>query len=173
MREDLRRRGGLSMSAIDLLESQHREVERLFAAFDKAGPAKKRDIFLQIADKLAVHATIEERHFYPAAKNEETEDLLADAVEQHLSMKRLIADLLDEDEEDEEAIDTKVKLLQEQVEQHVEEEENELFPRVEDALDASVLDSLEREMIATQEELLSKGHPRDQIPSETDAAATI
>jgi hemerythrin superfamily protein len=143
------------MSAIDLLESQHREVEKLFAAFEKASGAKRRDIFLQIADKLAVHSTIEEKHFYPAAKSEETEDLLAEAVEEHLGVKRIIADLKD------------------QIDQHVEEEENELFPRVEDALDATALDALEQEMLATQEELLSRGHPRDHIPQETGEAAQI
>src|SRR5436190_24115541 len=102
------------MSAIDMLESQHREVEKLFAAFEKASAAKKRDIFLQIADKLAVHATIEEKHFYPAAKNDETEDLLAESVEEHLSVKRLIADLLEDD--DDETLEAKVTVLKEQVE---------------------------------------------------------
>jgi hemerythrin-like domain-containing protein len=159
------------MGAIELLESQHREVEKLFAAFEKAGSAKKRDIFLQIADKLAVHATIEEKHFYPAAKTEETEDLLEESVEEHLSAKRIIADLLED--EDDEALEAKVAVLKEQIEQHVEEEENELFPQVEDLLDASALDALEQEMLATQEDLLSKGHPRDHIPEETAQPAQI
>ncbi|HXU82581.1 MAG TPA: hemerythrin domain-containing protein [Polyangia bacterium] len=159
------------MSAIDMLESQHREVEKLFAAFEKANAAKKREIFLQIADKLAVHATIEEKHFYPAAKSEETKELLAESVEEHLSVKRLLADLLDED--DQETLEAKVKVLKEQIEHHVEEEENELFPQVEDLLDATALDALEQEMTATQEELLSEGNPREHIPDETAEAAPI
>ena len=159
------------MGAIDLLESQHREVEKLFAAFEKASKAKRRDIFLQIADKMAVHATIEEKHFYPAANSEETEDILAESVEEHLSVKRLIADLLEE--EDDEVLEAKVTVIREQIEHHVEEEENELFPRVEDQLDAAALDALEQEMLATQEELLSRGHPRDHIPEETGEAAPI
>ena len=159
------------MSAIDMLESQHREVEKLFAAFEKANAAKKREIFLQIADKLAVHATIEEKHFYPAAKSEETKELLAESVEEHLSVKRLLADLLDED--DQETLEAKVKVLKEQIEHHVEEEENELFPQVEDLLDATALDALEQEMTATQEELLSEGNPREHIPDETGEAAPI
>jgi hemerythrin superfamily protein len=159
------------MSAIDMLEAQHREVEKLFAAFEKASPDKKYDIFLQIADKLAVHATIEEKHFYPACKSDETEDVLAESVEEHLSVKRLIADLLDE--ADEETLEAKVKVLQEQVQHHVEEEEGELFPQAKELLDATTLDALEQEMTATQEELLEEGHPRDHIPSETGAAAQI
>lgn len=161
------------MSAIDMLEAQHREVEDLFAAFEEASTGKKRDIFLHIADKLAVHAAIEEKHFYPGAKTKETEEILTEAVEEHLSVKRLIADCLDLDDDDDETLEAKVKVLQEQVEHHVEEEEGELFPKVEKLLDAATLDALEQEMTATQEELLAKGNPRDQVPAETGEAAPI
>jgi hemerythrin superfamily protein len=159
------------MSAIDMLESQHREVEKLFAAFEKASGGKKREIFLQIADKLAVHATIEERHFYPAAKDDQTEELLEESVEEHLSVKRLLADLLDV--EDDQTLEAKMTVLKEQIEHHVEEEEKELFPQVKKRLDATTLDALEQEMTATQEELLSEGNPRDNIPDETAEAAPI
>jgi len=57
------------MSAIDMLEADHREVEDLFEELESAkSAAEKREVFEEIADKLAVHAAIEERHFYPAAK---------------------------------------------------------------------------------------------------------
>src|SRR4051812_14461220 len=76
-REDL-------MSAIDMLEAEHREVERLFEKFESAkGARQQRAIFNQVADKLAVHAAIEEQHFYPAAKADDTEDLLLEAAEEH------------------------------------------------------------------------------------------
>jgi hemerythrin superfamily protein len=160
------------MSAIDMLEAQHREVEDLFAAFEEAAEGDKRELFLQIADKLAIHAAIEEKHFYPAARDKNTEDLLLEAAEEHLSVKRLIADLLKLDEEDD-TFEAKVKVLQEQVEHHVEEEEGELFPKVEKLLDATMLEALEQEMTATQEDLLASGSPRDQVPGETGEAAPI
>jgi hemerythrin superfamily protein len=160
------------MSAIDMLEAQHREVEKLFAAFEEASPREKQHLFLQIADKLAVHTTIEERHFYPACKSYETEDLLAESVEEHLSVKRLLSDLLEEDV-DEETLTAKMKVIQEQVQAHVEEEEHELFPQVKKLLDATTLEALEQEMTATQEELLEEGQPRDHIPGETGAPAPI
>jgi hemerythrin superfamily protein len=159
------------MSAIEMLEAQHRGVERLFAAFENAGPGEKQYIFRQIADKLAIHSTIEERHFYPACKSYETENQLAESVEEHLNVKRLIAELLDE--VDDKTLTAKVKVLQEQVQRHVEEEEYRLFPQVKKLLDASTLDELEEEMTATQEELLIEGHPRDHIPRETGAPAMI
>ena len=84
----------------------------------------------EIADALAVHATIEERHFYPAVKEKRTEEILFESVEEHLEIKRAIADLLALEAIDE-TFEAKVKVLQEDVEHHVEEEENQLFPKVE------------------------------------------
>jgi hemerythrin superfamily protein len=161
------------MSAIEKLKSDHRAVEQLFEDFEKARTAaKKRDIFEEIADKLAVHSTIEERHFYPAAKAKATEDMLLEAAEEHLGVKRLIADLLELDAHDD-TFDAKVKVLQEQVEHHVKEEEKELFPAVKKLLDKERLDALEQEMMATEEELMEEGDPRDAVPGETERAAPI
>jgi len=161
------------MSAIDMLSADHREVEDLFEEFESAkSPAKKREIFETIADKLAVHAAIEEKHFYPAAKSEDTEELLLESVEEHLSVKRVIADLLKLDEADE-TFEAKVTVLKEQIEHHVEEEEGELFPQVEDSLDETTLEALEQEMTATREELLAKGDPRKNVPKETGSGAPI
>jgi hemerythrin superfamily protein len=160
------------MGAIDIHERQHREVEDIFAEFEEAKEGQKREIFLQIADKLAVHAAIEEKHFYPSAKTKDTEDLLLESAEEHLAVKRLIADLLSLKEGDE-TFEAKVTVLKEQVEHHVEEEEEELFPKVEKLLDETMLEALEQEMTATQEELLAKGSPRDQVPDETGEAAPV
>lgn len=161
-----------TMDAISMLESQHREVEALFAKFEKAKDAsEKEEIFVQIADKLAMHAKIEEVHFYPASKEDETDDLLHEAVEEHLSAKRIIADMLELDAEDE-TFDAKCKLLKEQIEHHVEEEEGELFPKVRKLLDADTLVALAQEMAATQAELEDK-EPRLSVPQETAEAAKI
>jgi hemerythrin superfamily protein len=161
------------MSAIDMLEADHREVEDLFERFEAAREARQqRAIFEQIADKLAVHAAMEEQHFYPAVRADETEDLLLEAAEEHLSVKRVIADLLRLDAKDE-TFAAKVKVLREQVEHHVEEEEGELFPQVRALLDEETLLALEQEMVATQEELLAKGNPREAVSGELDEAARV
>ena len=161
------------MNAIKMLKQQHRQVEKLFKEFEAAKSAAPREkTFTQIADALAVHATIEERHFYPAVKEEQTEEILLESVEEHLEVKRIIADLLDMEAEDEE-FEAKMKVLQENVEHHVEEEETDLFPKVEKLFDAETLEDIGVAMADTEEQLRSEGNPRDAIPSETDAAAPL
>jgi hypothetical protein len=161
------------MNAIDMLESQHREVEELFEKIEKAkGAGAKERLFVQIADKLAVHAAIEEHHFYPAAKAKQTEDILLESAEEHLSIKRLLADLLDLDAGDE-TFDAKIKVLKEQVEHHVEEERQDLFPKARKLLSKDELDAIAQEMTAEQVELEEKGEPRKAVPAETDEAAPV
>ncbi len=82
----------------------------------------------ELADNLAAHAAIEERIFYPAAYGDNTRDLLEEAVEEHLALKRVIADLIKMGPSDD-YFDAKIAVLKEQVAHHVEEEEKELFPR--------------------------------------------
>jgi hemerythrin superfamily protein len=162
------------MNAIDMLKKQHREVEKLFSKFEALGDSaakSKQRVFNEIADALAMHATIEEKHFYPAVKAKRTEDILLEALEEHLSVKRIIADLLKLEPSDD-TFDAKVKVLQEQVEHHVKEEESDLFPKVTKVLSASELVELEQQMQATMK-VLERGQPRDAVPRETEAAPRL
>jgi hemerythrin superfamily protein len=161
------------MNAIELLESQHREVERLFSKIEKAKtPTSKTKLFEQIADKLAVHASIEEHHFYPAVKGKQTEDILLESLEEHLAIKRVLADLL-ELEAGDETFDAKLTVLKEEVEHHVEEEESDLFPKVRAVIDRDRLEAIGQEMADEQEELEEQGDPRNAVPGETGQAASI
>jgi hemerythrin superfamily protein len=152
-------------TAIDLLKDQHREVEQLFSAFDKASsPDDKEELFETIADKLAIHARIEEQYFYPAVTAKKTEDMVLEAFVEHTSIKRLLADLLEGDAEDPK-FEAQMKVLKEQVEHHVEEEEEQLFPAAKKLLTRDELVALAQEMTALQTEL-EESEPRYGIPEE-------
>lgn len=161
------------MNAIDLLKSQHREVEKLFSKCEAArDKATKQRTFETIADKLAVHAAIEEHHFYPTVREKKTEDILLESLEEHLAVKRVLADMLEIDAS-EETFDAKLTVLKELVEHHVKEEESDLFPKVSKLLTKDELDALAQEMTAEQTELEEEGEPRNKVPAETEAAATL
>lgn len=163
------------MNAIDYLTQQHRELEALFDDFEHAshGAKKKRlELVSKISDLLAVHTTIEEKLFYPATKDARTEELLHEAVEEHLSVKRIVADLLELDAIDGQA-EAKMSVMREQNQHHVEEEEKELFPEVRKLLAATELEDLGEEMERMASELMRKGWPRRRVRSETRHAAQI
>src|SRR5437764_1329046 len=91
-----------NLDAMDLLKAQHRYVEKLFAEIQKSNGARKAAAFRELADMLAIHATIEEKIFYPSVKTAGTAELLSESVEEHLAMKRTLADLMEMDEGGEE-----------------------------------------------------------------------
>jgi hemerythrin superfamily protein len=160
------------MEATKLLKQQHGEVKQLFKQFeDEDTPEAQRLIFEQLADNLAAHSEIEEKIFYPAVYVGELKDGLKEAVEEHLAVKRVIADLL-EIQPDDENFEAKMTVLQEQVEHHVKEEEGELFPRVQKNFDKSELENLGTEMEQMFQEL-KQGSPRKEVPSQTKHPAPL
>jgi hemerythrin superfamily protein len=163
------------MNAIDLLERQHREVEELFEEFDQAGEGAKKTrerLCREISDQLAVHAEIEEKLFYPESKQPDTEELLRESVEEHLGVKRILAEIMEGGIEDDQ-FDARMKVLEEQVEHHVEEEEKELFPKVRKACSKEELEDLGGRMQELAQKLMEEGEPSSKIPDQTDQAAPI
>ena len=162
------------MNALDLLKKQHEEVSKLFKKYEKLAEDavdERQELFEQIADRLAAHATIEEKFFYPSIKSEGTEDIVRESLEEHLSVKRLIADLLDM-EPDDEAFDAKMQVLREQIEHHVEEEEDDMFKKVRKECSKEQLEDLGLQMEEEYEELMDR-EPRLQVPEETGTAAPL
>lgn len=165
------------MNALKLLETQHREVDELFEEFESAGEGAKKtkeNLCRKIADALAVHATIEEKIFYPEVKeaSEEAEEILRESVEEHLAVKRLVADIMEAGIEDEQ-FEAKMSVLKEQVQHHVEEEERELWRLVKRDCDDDLLEDMGDRMQQMAEELQSEGQPRAAIPGQTDAPSQI
>ena len=121
-----------AISALDLLEEDHTQVEDLFEEFEQLeNSGEKQELALKICLALRVHAQIEEEIFYPAVRDAvENTDRIDEAIVEHAAAKQLIAEIEEMDAGDE-LYDAKVTVLNEQVLHHIEEEEDELFPEVE------------------------------------------
>jgi iron-sulfur cluster repair protein YtfE (RIC family) len=119
------------MNAIDLLKRQHREVDQLFAQFERAhdAPNSKSAIFELITDSLAVHQAIEEQIFYPAARYRKTEASIDKSRREHTEVKRLAESVLTENPNDP-AYNQKAFQLRDLLKQHITEQEEALFPTV-------------------------------------------
>jgi hemerythrin superfamily protein len=162
------------MDAIKLLKSQHKQAEKLLHELVYESPRAARDrkrLFEKVADMLATHASIEERVFYPGVNVGELEELLLEALEMHLAIKRILADLMTCEEDDPTYL-AKSNVLRELVLKHQREEEARIFPLVQRAVDADRLDELGREMESVMLELETSS-PRGEVPLQTERAATL
>lgn len=111
--------------AIALLKDDHREVEKLFEEFkDAKGDGRKQKLAHQICLDLSVHFELEEKIFYPACEGTVEEDELKEGFVEHDAAKLLVAEIeAAEDGAKDEFFDTKVHVLQEEIEHHIKEEE--------------------------------------------------
>ena len=120
--------------AVSLLKADHRQVERLFRAFEDArDSASKVRIARDICTELTLHAQVEESLFYPAAiraLDKDGDKLVREAAVEHRSLKQLI-EAIDGTGPSNTLFEANVTVLREYVEHHVREEEHELFPKLE------------------------------------------
>ena len=152
------------MNVIDLLKKDHDLVSDLFKQYEKEkegadSEEKKHALAKQICQELTVHATVEEAIFYPAVEakateqsDEEAEDGVHEADEEHALVKILVAELQEMQPSDQQ-FDAKVKVLMDLVEHHVEEEEGELMPRSRKLLEKDALEEMGAQVEARKEVL--------------------
>ena len=143
-----------NQDAIALLKQDHRTVEELFEKFENAsGSERKRKLAEEICLELSVHAEIEEEIFYPACEGKVDEDLLKESYVEHDGAKVLIAEIMNGGPDDE-YYDAKVKVLQEDIEHHVQEEEKRLEGLFAQARKAELdMDALGAELAARKAQL--------------------
>ena len=134
------------MNAIELLKSDHDKVSRLFQKVKATEESEHKELFKQIHEELEVHTHIEETVFYPKMREEsELEDLVLEGIEEHHQVKMFLRELSGLSE-DSEKFEPKLKVLMEDVTHHVQEEEGEMFPMIEDLFDKATLEELGAEM---------------------------
>src|SRR5918995_1682522 len=134
------------MNAFQLLKNDHKIVSGLFDQIESSSGQAKAQLFTRLKSELDVHALVEEKIFYPALENKkESREITLEAYEEHKVVKDLLAELANGSSADEEW-DAKLKVLRENVDHHVEEEEGELFEKANDVLSDEDLDRLGAEM---------------------------
>ena len=134
------------MDAFNLLKTDHQKVAELFDQLESANGKAKLQVFAQIKTELELHTHIEETIFYPALEDpKQTHDLVLEAYEEHDIVKNLLAELSRAKSADDEW-EAQAKVLRENVEHHVEEEENELFKKTRAALSQEEIETLGEQM---------------------------
>jgi len=159
--------------ALELLETQHRQVEDLFDRLSGLRPGDRAftQLLAEVGDMLAVHASLEEQIFYPSVEGRQTEAFLEQAVDDHLQVKRVLATILDNARSRDVA--QEIEELAGLTEEHVIEEEMELFPKVRQLFDAAELRELADQMMQLEAELRNEGNPRLHTRDELEAPAPL
>jgi len=142
--------------AVALLKEDHDKVQEMFEQFTKAsGDGRKEKLARQICRELTVHAQIEEEIFYPACEGKVDEELLKEGYVEHDAAKLLIAEI-EAGEPSDDFYDAKVKVLSEEIDHHIQEEEKRMEGLFAQARKAGLdMDSLGEQLAARKAELMA------------------
>ena len=150
------------MNPFELLKEDHRKVAQLMEQLEniQGGGDRKgqKDLFRQIKEELEVHSQIEEAIFYPALQVEtETEEITREAYEEHKLVKTILNELEKMPVEDPQWM-ARFTVLRENVEHHVEEEEEEMFSKAHEVLNELELSEIAQEMEQEKKRMFATMH---------------
>jgi len=143
----------MSTDAIVLLKQDHKEIKRLFKAFqDAETPARKGELVNKIIEELTVHTYIENECMYPETREllPDIEDDVLESYEEHHVADVLCIELAAMSPDDE-RFEAKTTVLIENVTHHIEEEESEWFPKVREGLGRKKLQEIGARMLELKE----------------------
>ena len=162
----------MSTDAIVLLKEDHQEVRKQFRAFRKEGLTRvqKQGVVDTILELLTVHTYIENEVMYPRVREllPDLEDDVLESYEEHHVADVLCVELAAMDATDE-RFDAKTTVLIENVEHHMEEEEQDWFPKVRDGLGRKTLQEIGAEMIAQRKKAPRKPSQPSALKKTLDA----
>ncbi len=146
----------MSNDAIVLLKEDHKRIRKLFKEFQQAGEdakAKKGKLVDQIIEELTVHTYLENEVMYPAVRKAlpDLEDDVLESYEEHHVADVLVMELYTMSPDDE-RFDAKTTVLIESVTHHIEEEEQDWFPKVREGLGRKQLQELGASMLKLRED---------------------
>ena len=140
------------MTELDLMKADHDRMKKLFdEALKDEDPGARASVLHQIRAELMAHEKMEEDIFYPAlrAGGEKAKEIVLEGYEEHHVIAVILDELLEVPEEAEQW-QAKLKVLRENLEHHIDEEEGEMFKRAKQALGQDTLEELGKKMAAVK-----------------------
>ena len=125
------------MNALQLLKSDHQHVNQLLSQLAETttrASKKRKELLAKIGQELRIHTQIENEIFYPAFKEagkKADKPIFFEALEEHRAVETLVLPDLEDSDVNSDEFSGRARVLRDLVQHHVEEEENEMFPRVE------------------------------------------
>jgi len=144
------------MDALKLLEEDHQKVKKILSDLDSTterGVKTREELFTKVKQELTVHEAIEEEIFYPALKEHpKAKELVLEAYEEHHVVDNVMAEI-DGLPFDDETWGAKLTVMKENLEHHIEEEEDEMWKQARQVFSEDELEELGARMQTRKEQL--------------------
>jgi hypothetical protein len=142
------------MNALELMHKDHEELKEMLGRVDDVRSVGGREHLLEkIRHELVAHERMEEEVFYPALKShKKAREIVLEGFEEHHVVDMVMAEI-EGVPFDDEKWGAKFKVMKENIEHHIEEEENEMFKQARQVFDEDELEALGEQMTARKEQL--------------------
>jgi hemerythrin superfamily protein len=145
------------MDAMSLLKEDHEKVKKILGELESTterGVKTREELFTKVKEELVVHEAVEEEIFYPALKeHSKTKEIALEGYEEHHVVDTVMAEI-EGVAYDDEKWGAKFKVMKENLEHHIEEEEGEMFKQARQVFDEDELAQLGESMLARKQELI-------------------
>jgi hemerythrin-like domain-containing protein len=142
------------VDAIALLKDDHAKVKKMLSALEETterAVKTRQEGLAELKRELQIHEAIEEEIFYPALKQHaEAKEIVLEAYEEHDVVDSIMGEI-ERTPVDDERWGAKFKVMKENLEHHIEEEEGEMFKHARNVFDREALEELGRQMQARKE----------------------
>ncbi|WP_243374223.1 hemerythrin domain-containing protein [Geotalea sp. SG265] len=151
-----------------ILRTDHQEVTKLMDQLKQAGGQQKQQLFAQLQEELNTHMNLEERFFYPKLEEiEDLADLVQDSYADHDDIRQILQQMNEQDFDSDEW-QANCEALEDTKDDHVDVEEEEIFPQAMELVDGNVLSQIGEQIAAekgkTAEPAAAKPRPQKRPP---------
>ena len=132
----------MAQNIIDTLKQEHEIVLSQFSELSSMGISDRERKYDSLKQNLMPHLIGEEQAVYPKLEEVGMRDMALEAIEEHSAVKTLLDQLDSASRSEEDVWVAKLKVILENVEHHISEEEDEIFPQMEQEMSSSELSNL-------------------------------
>lgn len=145
---------------VDDVITDHREVEEVFVEIEKGGGGKKRDLVEYVIVELVRHSVAEEQYLYPVARRvlPDGDNIVDHELDEHAKAERVMKSL-EETDADDPKFDELARKLIDEIRHHIEDEENDLLPKLRDACEPAELRELGEKFESSKKTAPTRPHP--------------
>jgi iron-sulfur cluster repair protein YtfE (RIC family) len=133
----------MAQNVIDILKQEHEMVLSMLSELASKGISGREQKYESLKENLMPHMIGEEQALYPRLKEEaEMRDMVLESIEEHGAVKTLLGQLDSASSSEEDSWVAKLKVIQENVDHHISEEEEKIFPQMQQKMSSDELSSL-------------------------------
>ncbi|MDN7024322.1 hemerythrin domain-containing protein [Methanoculleus sp. FWC-SCC1] len=132
----------MARNVIDILKQEHEEVLSMLEKLSSKGVSDRSSMYSSMKSALLPHMEGEEKAVYPGFEQAGMHDKVLESIEEHNAVKSLISQLDNASMSNEDVWVAKIKVIRENVQHHVKEEEEEIFPKARQSMSSSDLEEM-------------------------------